>query len=143
MSMGHMRPPSLPHSNEEIKELATKLGLDKDTKKEIVIKKVEIDKITQSFKEDFNVSILRWLPPSNSISINAIALRSGPIYPKSSIVSISNTGPKIMPISISGRTSGSFVLSKSAVNRWAAKIINPTANTNVDIVSIIPLLFVI
>ena len=75
----------------------------------------------------------------NSISINAIALRSGPIYPKSSIVSILNTGPKTMPIRISGRTSGSFVLSKSAVNKCAAKIINPTANTNVDIVSIIPL----
>ena len=54
--------------NEEIKELATKLGLDKDTKKEVVIKKVEEklkeaskDSITEKESKDNTKNIIKQL----------------------------------------------------------------------------------
>ena len=46
-------------------------------------------------------------------------------------------GPTNIPINIRGKTSGIFVFSKRAVKKWAAKIIKPTENTKVEIVSII------
>ena len=47
-----------------------------------------------------------------------------------------NNGPIRMPMKIRGRTSGTRVFSKSAVKEWAAKMIRPTENTNVDMLSI-------
>ena len=42
--------------------------------------RIKVDKanITQSFNDVLRVSNVRWLPPSNSMSTNATALRRGP-----------------------------------------------------------------
>ena len=45
-------------------------------------------------------------------------------------------GPTRIPINISGNTSGTRVRSNNAVKKCAAKIISPTENTKVEIVSI-------
>ena len=92
--------------------------------------------MTESLSELFRVSSVKWLPPSNSMSVSATALNRGPTYPKSLGDRIPKRGPTIMPMKISGRTSGILVLSNSAVKKCAAKIISPTEKTKVEIVSI-------
>ena len=92
---------------------------------------VEIARITEAFRELFNVSSVRWLPPSKSMSVRATALSSGPTYPKSSGARIPNRGPTSIPIIIRGSTSGIRVRSKSAVKKWAAKMIRPTENKKI------------
>ena len=93
-------------------------------------------RMTESLREFLRVSKVRWLPPSNSIKVRATALKSGPTYPKSLGDKMPDRGPTRIPMHMSGKTSGTRVFSKSAVKKWAAKMINPTEKTKVEIVSI-------
>ena len=58
------------------------------------------------------------------------------LHPKSFGDTMPKSGPTKIPMPISGNTSGTRVRSKSAVKKCAAKIISPTENTKVEIVSI-------
>ena len=91
---------------------------------------------TQSFIDSRKLDNERWLPPSNNINVNAIALSKGPTYPKSWGLRNPKMGPTKIHINLSGRTSGILVFSNSDVKKCAAKIISPTENTNVEMVSI-------
>ena len=78
---------------------------------------VERAKMTESLREFFRVSKVRWLPPSNSIKVRATALKRGPTYPKSPGDKMPDRGPTRIPMNMSGKTSGTRVFSKSAVKK--------------------------
>jgi len=67
-------------------------------------------------------------PLSKRIMISAITEKIFPTFPRESNVMRLKSGPRIMPIRTSIRTSGILVFSKNFVKKWAKKIRSPTSN---------------